>query len=103
MVDEEFENIYKQMRQDRNIRVYHSGVTKPSGMVFTDELKINHELNYNNDPMTKLKKWAKEEGLRLIDVFQRFDKDKSGSVDHEEFIKGVKVRVARKNILYIIH
>ena len=103
MVDEEFENIYKQMRQDRNIRVYHSGVTKPSGMSFTDDLQINHdELNYHNDPMTKLKKWKNEKGLRLIDVFQRFDKHRRGSVAHKEFIKGVKVRIARE-FIYLLH
>ena len=90
MVDEEFDNIYQELRKERTIQVFHSGVAKASGMVFTDELKIDHELNYNNDPMTKLKKWAKDQGLRLIDIFQRFDKDKSGSVDHEEFINGVK-------------
>ncbi len=42
--------------------------------------------------MTKLRRYADEAGLRLIDLFKQFDKDKSWTVDREEFVMGIKVR-----------
>ena len=52
---------------------------------------LDAEAQYNRDPMTKIRKWADQEGLRLVDIFQRFDKDKSWTVDREEFIMGIRV------------
>ena len=47
---------------------------------------------FENDPMTKLKRYAEKNKLRLVDLFRQFDKDNSWSVDREEFINGVRVR-----------
>ena len=46
---------------------------------------------FENDPMTKLKRYAERNKLRLVDLFRQFDKDGSWSVDRDEFIAGVRV------------
>ena len=46
---------------------------------------------FENDPMTKLKRYAEKNKLRLVDLFRQFDKDQSWSVDRDEFIAGVRV------------
>ena len=46
---------------------------------------------FERDPLTKLRRYADEAGLRLIDLFKQFDKDNSWSVDRDEFLMGVKV------------
>lgn len=46
---------------------------------------------FENDPMTKLKRYAEKNKLRLVDLFRQFDRDGSWSVDRDEFITGVRV------------
>ena len=48
---------------------------------------------FENDPMTKLKRYAEKNKLRLVDLFRQFDRDGSWSVDRDEFITGVRVRL----------
>ncbi|XP_019620314.1 PREDICTED: leucine-rich repeat-containing protein 74B-like isoform X2 [Branchiostoma belcheri] len=42
------------------------------------------------DPMTKLKQYVEKNNLRLVDLFNQFDKDKSMSVTREEFAQGIE-------------
>ena len=89
IVTQEFETLRVQLQRERELEVYHSGVSTKTGIVFVD--MMDAEAMYNKDPMTKIRKWADQEGLRLVDIFQRFDKDKSWTVDREEFIMGIRV------------
>ena len=41
--------------------------------------------------MTKLAHYIEKQGLRLVDFFNKFDKDGSMSVTHEEFVEGIEV------------
>jgi len=43
-------------------------------------------------PMVKLQNYIDKHNLKLIDFFQKFDKDGSMSVSHEEFADGIQVR-----------
>lgn len=42
--------------------------------------------------MVKLQNYIDKHNLKLIDFFQKFDKDGSMSVSHEEFADGIQVR-----------
>ena len=44
-----------------------------------------------NDPMARIIHHLKMKNLRLVDLFNQFDKDKSYTITIEEFKKGVKV------------
>lgn len=42
-------------------------------------------------PMVKLVNYIEKHELRLVDFFNKFDKDGSMSVTHEEFVEGIEV------------
>ncbi len=43
------------------------------------------------DPMLVMIEFISKKGLRLLEFFKQFDKDGGGSIDREEFIRGLKV------------
>ena len=47
--------------------------------------------SFQRDPYGKLRKYCKEAGYRLIDLFKDLDKDGSMSVSKEELTYGLKV------------
>ena len=53
--------------------------------------KVEDEDWWIRDPMTKLKKYMRESGYRLIDLFRDFDKDGDNCITPEEFSIGIKV------------
>ena len=49
-----------------------------------------NEINFR-DPITMLKEYITQQGLRLTDFFKQLDKDSSGCVSQDEFVLGLKV------------
>ena len=83
-------NIYFDFVSWFSLEIIHGGILFQSKHIITP---VTEDLAaaFDNDPMTKLKKFATKKMLRLVDLFRQFDKDNSWSVSHEEFTMGVKV------------
>lgn len=90
-MDDDFETLHTKMLKTRELRVIHSGVISKSRKLKVKYISYNAAEAFENDPMTKLRKYADAAGLRLVDLFKEFDKDKSWTVDYEEFRMGVQV------------
>ena len=55
-------------------------------------------------PMVKLVNYIEKHELRLVDFFNKFDKDGSMSVTHEEFVEGIEVNIfIFYNSLYLFY
>ena len=92
VVSQEFEDLkdkINEARTQRHLTVIHGGVY--FGQKISKDQEYDPVLEYENDPMTKLKNYAAKAKLRLVDLFRFFDRDQSWSLDKEEFIQGVKV------------
>lgn len=63
-----------------NIKITHGGFSNSSGI---RDIKV--------DPMAVLQDYIDKNNLRIIDLFNRFDRDNSRSVDRREFLEGMKV------------
>jgi hypothetical protein len=95
IVSEEFDALHKRLDEERGkqLRVIHGGVYYSSKHTVTRPPRSHDPLTaFDNDPMTKLKKYAQDKHLRLVDVFKYFDKDTSWKLDRAEFMRGIKVR-----------
>lgn len=80
MVDKEFDSVHNELKlKIPQLRLRHGGTEPP--------LKPKARLH----PMTKLQNYIVKHDLKLIDFFQKFDKDGSMSVSHEEFTDGIQV------------
>ena len=44
------------------------------------------------DPITRMFKYMQDQGYRVIDLLKKLDKDRSLSVDRDEFKRGLMVR-----------
>lgn len=79
-MNKDFEDIYKQVQEQLpNLKLTHGGMEpppKPKALVH---------------PMMKLASYIEKHDLRMIDFFNKFDKDGSMSVTHEEFVEGIEV------------
>ena len=93
IVYQEFDDLHKKINDNRptpkHITIIHGGVYYSSKSTYGEG--FDPELAFEQDPMTKLKRYAEENKLRLVDLFKYFDKDNSWSVDRDEFLQGVKV------------
>ena len=77
----------KELQKTRgDLNVEHGGTAGHHGD--TDKADVKNKI----DPLQKLLDYVQKNNLRLLDLFQRFDKDKSMSVSREEFRKGIQVR-----------
>ena len=80
MVNNDFMDIFSQVREMLpTIRLRHGGDGGPK----KPKARVH--------PMVKVKIYVEKHNLRLIDFFNKFDKDGSMSVTHEEFEEGIKV------------
>ncbi|XP_052800743.1 leucine-rich repeat-containing protein 74B-like isoform X7 [Mya arenaria] len=86
LVNKDFEEVYGQVREQiPDIRMTHGGMEPPP----KPKAKVH--------PMTKLVNYIEKHELRLVDFFNKFDKDGSMSVTHEEFLEGIETaRLALK-------
>lgn len=50
-------------------------------------------LAIRGDPLQLLINFLNDRGIRLVDLFRTFDKDKEGQVSKDHFISGLKVYV----------
>ncbi|KAK3596544.1 hypothetical protein CHS0354_013228 [Potamilus streckersoni] len=79
LVNNDFKDVLKQVsEQIPNLKVKHGGTELPS----KPKARIH--------PMVKLANYIEKHNLRLIDFFNKFDKDGSMSVTHEEFVEGLE-------------
>ena len=51
------------------------------------------EYNMVEEAMRAIGRYCDEHGIKIVDLFARFDTDDSMSVSHEEFAQGLRVRV----------
>nr|XP_006821489.1 PREDICTED: uncharacterized protein C14orf166B homolog [Saccoglossus kowalevskii] len=84
IITEEFEEMLKAIQKTRSdLRIEHGGTARHHGT-------NGAEIEKKSDPLQKLLDYVQKNNLRLLDLFQRFDKDKSMSVSREEFTKGIQ-------------
>ena len=80
LVNNDFHDVFKQVQEQLpNIKMKHGG----DGLVPKPKAKVH--------PMIKLQNYIEKNNLRLVDFFNRFDKDGSMSVTREEFKEGIDV------------
>nr|XP_006822346.1 PREDICTED: uncharacterized protein C14orf166B homolog isoform X1 [Saccoglossus kowalevskii] len=78
-VNKDFDELFMQLKEVRpDIKVKHGGSE--------EEKKKKAKVN----PMQKLQKYIQKNNLRLVDFFNKFDKDGSMSVSYEEFREGLE-------------
>ena len=88
-VNEEFKELEQKLKDERDLVVIHAGFKFESSI--PEVQKLEPDDWWVRDPMTKLKKYIKESGYRLIDLFRDFDKDGNNTISRDEFIAGVQV------------
>ena len=49
----------------------------------------------NKNPMTLVKEYIENEGLRMLDFFKQMDRDGGGSISRAEFVEGLEVNGTR--------
>ena len=80
LVNNDFLDIYMKVKEHLpDLKMRHGG----DGVPKKPKARVH--------PMVKLKNYVEKSNLRLIDFFNRFDKDKSMSVTREEFAQGIEV------------
>ncbi|XP_064638045.1 leucine-rich repeat-containing protein 74B-like isoform X2 [Lineus longissimus] len=89
-VDVEFVQMLAEIRERRYIKVSHGPIIKLS----TDHVAAISDVFMDRDPVKTLFDFMAAEGLRVVDLFNRLDEDKSMSVSKKEFRDGmVKIKV----------
>ncbi|XP_060561008.1 leucine-rich repeat-containing protein 74B-like isoform X4 [Ruditapes philippinarum] len=79
LVNKDFEDVFKQVQEQiPDIKLAHGGMEPPP----KPKAKVH--------PMVKLVNYIEKHELRLVDFFNKFDKDGSMSVTHEEFVEGIE-------------
>ena len=92
-VYDKFEKLYKEMKQRRSpFEVIYGYVwdTERAGITHTDINDDEKDL-IDEDPLTVLFEYARLQNFRLLDMFVILDRDKSGSLDKNEFKEGLEV------------
>ncbi|XP_050410652.1 leucine-rich repeat-containing protein 74A isoform X1 [Patella vulgata] len=78
LVNQDFNEIFKKVQEQfPELKMRHGGMEPP----------LNPKARVH--PMVKLHSYIQKNNLRLVDFFNKFDKDKSMSVTHEEFLTGL--------------
>lgn len=85
-LDEESFNIIEALVQQRsNLKISYQGVTRDKG-----GKTRNNELDLlKNKIFERIRNYLKENRLRMVDLFNRWDKDKNLSLTREEFALGI--------------
>lgn len=89
-----FENLYKKLQEIRNpFKVIYGMVwaTDRQSLASADQEPEEEDL-LNEDPLLVLFEYARLQNFRLVDMFKQLDTDNSGSLDRQEFSKGLAVR-----------
>lgn len=80
LVNKDFQELFKQVKEQfPQLHLHHGGMEPP--------LKPKARMH----PMVKLMSYIDKNNLRLVDFFNKFDKDGSLSITHEQFRIGLKV------------
>lgn len=80
LVNKDFEEVFQLvLEQLPGLKLTHGGMEPPQ----KPKAKVH--------PMVKLANYIEKHELRLVDFFNKFDKDGSMSVTHEEFMEGIEV------------
>lgn len=80
-MNKDFDDIFKQVQEQvPDIKMRHGGMEPPK----KPRARIH--------PMVKLTNYIEKNNLRLVDFFNKFDKDGSMSVTYEEFQQGIEVK-----------
>ncbi|XP_076442752.1 uncharacterized protein LOC143281427 [Babylonia areolata] len=87
-VNEKFKELETKLKEERDLVVIHAGFKFESSA--PEIQKIEPDDWWIRDPMTKLRKYIRESGYRIIDLFRDFDKDCNNTITREEFVMGVQ-------------
>ena len=88
MVNKEFLELQQILESARSLRILHGGlITHPINLKGMDPMEA-----FRRDPMTKLRQWIAQAGLRLIDFLKQFDRDQSFTISKAELREGCRVR-----------
>nr|KAG5710729.1 hypothetical protein BaRGS_035131 [Batillaria attramentaria] len=87
-VNEEFKELEHKLKLGQELICIHAGFKYETSIPETQ--KIEPDDWWVRDPMTKLRKYIRDSGYRLIDLFRDFDKDGNNTISREEFILGVQ-------------
>ena len=84
-MNNDFLELCKEVQQMRpDIKINHGG---PGGAAFKPKTRPS--------PMKILKNWIEDNQMRLLDLFNTLDKDKSMNITVKEFADGLKVKLYR--------
>lgn len=90
-----FEKLYKKLQEIRNpFKVIYGMVwaTDRQSLASADQEPEEEDL-LNEDPLLVLFEYARLQNFRLVDMFKQLDTDNSGSLDRQEFSRGLAVRL----------
>ncbi|KAL8594491.1 hypothetical protein ACOMHN_024936 [Nucella lapillus] len=94
LVDKDFEAIFQQVQQQLpDLKMRHAGMEAP--------LKPKARMH----PMMKVMAYIDKNNMRLVDFFNKFDKDGSMSVTHDEFRQGLLeagIQLPEEEILFLL-
>ncbi len=80
MVNQDFLDVFNKVKEVfPDVKMRHGGDAAPK----RPKARVH--------PMVKLKNYIDKHNLRLVDFFNKFDKDQSMSVTREEFTQGIEV------------
>lgn len=88
-----FENLYKKLQEIRKPFTIIYGMvwaTDRHSLASGDQEPEEEDL-LNEDPLLVLFEYARLQNFRLVDMFKQLDMDNSGSLDREEFSRGLAV------------
>lgn len=88
-----FEKLYKKLQEIRNpFKVIYGMVwaTERQSLASADQEPEEEDL-LSEDPLLVLFEYARLQNFRLLDMFKQLDTDNSGSLDRDEFSRGLAV------------
>merc|ERR1712110_469160 len=84
----EFVDLENKLKEGRDFVVLHAGIKYETSVA--DLRRAEPDEWWVRDPMTKLRRYIKDSGYRLIDLFKDFDKDGNQLISRSEFYTGIK-------------
>lgn len=93
-VNGKFAEQLQELQKKRNLKVIHGMVwqTNRETLGSLDDDEDENQL-INEDPLLVLMEFARLSNFSLVDLFNKLDEDKSGSLSRDEFIKGLEVYI----------
>ena len=98
IVEEDFDDLEKDMQARRGLEIIHGGVLYRAKHVIVPEFE-DLEAKFELDPMSKMKKYVQVNKLRLVDLFRQIDKGGTMTVNYEQFKRGIQVDQRRAMVL----